>query len=319
MTKKIAFEEACSTPSTRKYLEITLQVASTQQAKEGLAQQLEDPKQWLTAKEESGVDLFVMSQTSPGVQAEADAATAVKNAQAANNWLHDQINRYPDQLRGFAHLALQDVQAACDELTRCVKELGFLGAMINGNTNGHYLDDPSYMDFWQTANDLKVPVYVHPANPFKQPYVLKDHPEMQGAVWGWTTDNSSHFLRLVFSGLFDKLPDLTVILGHMGETLPYFLWRIDGRYEAGGNSCGLRQKPSYYFRNNLCITTTGVCQDSALQCAVAELGEDRVMFSVDYPYENAKESADWIEGTTVLDQARREKVCHQNAERVLKL
>lgn len=319
MTKKIALEEAFSAPSTKKYLEITLEVASTQQAKEEFAQKLEDPKQWLDAMAESGVDLFVMSQTSPGVQAETDAATAVKNAQDANNWLHEQINKYPDRLRGFAHLALQDVKAACDELRRCVKELGFLGAMINGNTNGHYLDDPGYMDFWQTAIDLKVPIYIHPANPYKQPYVLNDHPEMQGAVWGWTTDNSSHFLRLVFSGLFDKLPDLTVILGHMGETLPYFLWRIDGRYEALGNPCGLREKPSYYFRHNLCITTTGVCQDSSLQCAITEMGEDRVMFSVDYPYENAKEAADWIENTTALDQAQREKVCHQNAERVLKL
>ncbi|HEX6369256.1 MAG TPA: amidohydrolase family protein [Longimicrobium sp.] len=320
-TRKIALEEAITTPSTAAYLDITMKVAPTEQAAADLTRALEDSDQRIATMDEAGIDIFVLSQTSPGVQAEKDAGVAVKRAREANDYLQGLIREHPDRYRGFAHLAMQDVRAACDELKRCVEELGFLGAMVNGNTNGIYLDDECYQPFWQRAVELDVPVYIHPANPHIQPYVLNDYPVLQGAVWGWTTDNSSHFLRLLFSGLFDRFPELTVILGHMGETLPYFLWRIDSRYATSNNAAGLKKKnPSDYFRSNLIITTTGVCQDSSLQCAIAEMGIDRVLFSVDYPYEVTKEAAEWIETTPVLaDQAQRDKVCYKNAERVLRL
>lgn len=216
---------------------------------------------------------------------------------------------------------MQDAQAASDELKRCVEELGFVGAMINGQTNGVYLDDERYVPFWERVVQLGVPVYIHPADPYVQPYVLEGYSVMQRAVWGWSIDNSSHFLRLLFSGLFDRLPELTIILGHMGETLPYFARRIDSRYAAttAPDTPRLKKKPSDYFRSNLIITTTGLCQDSSLQCAIAEMGEDRVLFSVDYPYEDAKEAAEWIEGTPLTDDAQREKICYKNAERVLRL
>jgi len=151
-----------------------------------------------------------------------------------------------------------------------------------------------------------------------QPYVLEDYSLMQGALWGWTVDTSCHFLRLLFSGLFDRLPELTIILGHMGETLPFYLWRIDKRYAATNNAAGLKKKPSDYFRSNLVITTTGVCDGSALQCSIAEMGEDHVLFSVDYPYENAQQAAQWIEGTSLTEE-QREKICYKNAQRVLRL
>jgi 2,3-dihydroxybenzoate decarboxylase len=230
------------------------------------------------------------------------------------------VDQHPDRYRAFAHLAMQDVTAASDELRRCVNDLGFLGAMINGSTNGTYLDDPCYLPFWERVAELDVPVYIHPANPLVQPYVLNGYTIMQGSLWGWSLDNSSHFLRLLFSGLFDRYPSLTVILGHMGETLPYFAARIDSRYEVtnSADKPPLKKKPSDYFRSNLIITTTGVCQDSSLQCAIAEMGEDRVLFSVDYPYENATEAAQWIDSTPLSDE-QREKICHGNAERVLRL
>lgn len=322
MTKKIALEEAITTPPTKDYLGITLKVAPSQQAADTLAQLLEDSDQRIAAMEEAGIDLFVLSQTSPGVQAEKDARVAVERAHEANDYTQALIKQHPDKYRAFAHLAMQDVRAAADELKRCVEELGFLGAMINGNTNGVYLDDACYQPFWERVVELGVPVYIHPADPHMQPWVLKDYTVLQGTICGWTTDNSSHFLRLLFSGLFDRFPDLTIILGHMGETLPYVLWRIDSRYAASPDPDRppLKKKPSEYFRSNLIITTTGVCQDSSLQCAITEMGDDRVLFSVDYPFENAKEAADWIEGSPVLsDQAQRDKVCYQNAERVLKL
>src|SRR5581483_3698002 len=145
-------------------------------------------------------------------------------------YLFAQIELQPSRYKGFAHLAMQDPAAAARELERCVRNYGFLGALINGNTNGIYLDDARYYPFWEKAIDLGVPVYIHPADPAVQPAVLDGYPEMQGAVWGWSTDNSSHFLRLLFSGIFDRYPELTIVLGHMGETLPYFIWRIDSRY-----------------------------------------------------------------------------------------
>lgn len=321
MTMKIALEEAFTAPSTKAYLDITVKVVPTEEAKTGLIQKLEDFDQRIAAMDDAGIDIFVLSQTSPGVQAEKDASVAVQRAREANDYLYRQIQKHPDRYRGFAHLAMQDVQAAGDELKRCVEELGFLGAMINGNTNGVYLDDDCYQPFWERVVQLDVPIYIHPADPHIQPYVLKGYTVMQGAVWGWSTDNSSHFLRLLFSGLFDRFPELTIILGHMGETLPYFAWRIDGRYAAAGDPDRppLKKKPSDYFRSNLIITTTGLCQDSALQCALAEMGDDRVLFSVDYPYEDAKQAAEWIEGTPLTDEAQREKLCYKNAERVLRL
>jgi 2,3-dihydroxybenzoate decarboxylase len=319
--KKIALEEAFTAPGLEKYLERTFELVTDRKpraALQGLLEDLSDRR--IAAMDEAGIDLFVLSQTSPGVQVESDAATAVRLARSANDFLHSQIELHPTRYRGFAHLAMQDVSAAADELERCVRDLGFLGALINGNTNGVYLDDERYFPFWERALDLGVPIYIHPADPFVQPHVLDGYPEMQGAVWGWSTDNSSHFLRLLFGGVFDRYPQLTIVLGHMGETLPYFAWRIDGRYALTEQGQGhkLAKKPSEYFRSNLIVTTTGVCQDSALLCALAELGDDRVVFSVDYPYEETKEAADWIDRAPIgTDQ--REKICYRNAQRVLHL
>jgi 2,3-dihydroxybenzoate decarboxylase len=317
--KKIALEEAITTPATTPYLKDTLKMVAPKD-KPGLIRLFEDSDQRIAAMDKAGIDIFVLSQTSPGVQVEKDPSLAVQRAREANDYLQEQIKQHPDRYRGFAHLAMQDVQAACDELKRCVEELGFLGALINGNTNGVYLDDDRYLPFWERVVQLDVPIYIHPADPYVQPQVLEGYSVMQGAVWGWSTDNSTHFLRLLFNGLFDRLPELTIILGHMGETLPYFAWRIDSRYAVinDPNRPRLKKQPSDYFRSNLIITTTGVCQDSALQCAIAEMGEDRVLFSVDYPYEETQEAADWIERTPLTD-AQREKICYKNAGRVLRL
>jgi 2,3-dihydroxybenzoate decarboxylase len=318
-TRKIALEEAMTAPSTSPYLTDTLKLVGPKD-RPAFTRLLEDSEQRIATMDAAGVDIFVLSQTSPGVQVENDPGVALQRARAANDYMQEQIKQHPDRYRGFAHLAMQDVRAACDELKRCVEELGFLGALINGNTNGVYLDDERYLPFWERAVQLDVPVYLHPADPYVQPSVLEGYTVMQGAVWGWSTDNSSHFLRLLFSGLFDRLPELTIILGHMGETLPFFAWRIDTRYAAiqDQNRIRLEKKPSDYFRSNLIITTTGVCQDSALQCAIAEVGEDRVLFSVDYPYEVTQDAAEWIERTPLSD-GQRQKICYQNAERVLRL
>lgn len=317
--KKIALEEALTAPGLEKYLERTLALVPAAEQRAALTDALTDrANRRIAAMDEAGIDIFVLSHTSPGVQIEAEAATAIRLARSANEYLQSQVALHPDRYRAFAHLAMQDVGEACNELNRCVTEFGFLGALINGNTNGVYLDDTRYYPFWECVLELGVPVYVHPADPYVQPNVLDGYRDMQGAVWGWSTDNSSHFLRLVLSGLFDRYPALTFILGHMGETLPYFAWRISKRIADTATAKRIAKKPSEYFRSNLLVTTAGCCQDSALLCAIAEMGEDRVLFSVDYPYENATEAAEWIDRAPVTD-AQREKICHLNAERALKL
>jgi 2,3-dihydroxybenzoate decarboxylase len=251
-TRKIALEEAFSAPSTAPYLESTLTPVDPKD-RPGLVKLLEDFDQRIITMDEAGIDLFVLSNTSPGVQAEKDPSVAVQRAREANDYLQSRIKIHPNRYRGFAHLAMQDVSAACDELKRCVEELGFLGALINGNTNGVYLDDERFLPFWERAVELNVPVYIHPHDPYVQPYVIEGYSLMQGALWGWNVDTSCHFLRLLFSGLFDRVPELTIILGHMGETLPFYLWRIDTRYAATNNSANLKKKPSEYFRSNLVI------------------------------------------------------------------
>jgi 2,3-dihydroxybenzoate decarboxylase len=316
--RKIALEEALTAPGLEKYLDRTLELVQNEQQRSTLVDLLEDrSNRRLATMDDAGVDIFVLSHTSPGVQVEPEAATAVKLARRANDYIAAQVRAHPDRYRGFAHLPMQDAGSAATELERCVRDLGFVGGLINGNTNGVYLDDRRYDAFWEAVVGLDVPVYIHPSDPYVQPNVFDGYPAMQGAVWGWHTDNSSHFLRLVLSGLFDRYPALTIVLGHMGELLPYFAWRIDKRLEGVGGQ-GLKRKPSEYFRTNLLITTSGCCQDSSLLCALAELGDDRVLFSVDYPYENAKESSAWIDAAPITAE-QRAKICHGNAERALKI
>ena len=273
----------------------------------------------LEAMDEAGIELAVLSVTTPGVQAEPDAAIAVRRAREANDFLAREIQKHPTRYAGFAHLPLQDAKAAADELARCVEELGFKGAMINGHTNGHYLDEAIYIPFWERAEELGAPIYLHPRDPHDAPHNYQGCPELLGATWSWTVETATHALRLVFGGVFERFPKATVILGHMGETLPYLLWRLDSRSRVQrkpGQDPG--RLPSEIIRKNIAITTTGVCSHPSLLCALSALGEDSVMFSVDYPYEDCGVAAEFIE-TAPIGEAARAKVCHGNAERLLRL
>lgn len=273
----------------------------------------------LEAMDRAGIALAVLSVTTPGVQAEKDTATATRLAREANDCLAAEVARQPARYAGFAHLALQDPAGAADELERCVRQLGFKGALINGQTNGTYLDADSCLPFWERVSALDVPVYLHPGQMADAPAMFAGRPELDGAVWAWTADTASHALRLVFGGTFARFPNLTIILGHMGETLPYLLWRLDSRWACTlGRELAPQEKPSAIFRRHFAITTSGVCDHAALAEALAAMGEDAVMFSVDYPYEDTQVAADFIE-TAPLDEAVRAKVCHANAERILKL
>jgi 2,3-dihydroxybenzoate decarboxylase len=243
---------------------------------------------------------------------------AIRKAKEANDILAKAIERHPTRYAGFAHLPLQDPAAAANELERTVREMGFKGALINGHTNGEYLDEEKFWPVWERAESLGVPIYLHPANSPDVPQVLKGYPELLGAMWGWQTETSSHVMRIIFGGVFDRFPKTTLILGHMGEGLAFWLWRLDSRHVIMHHNRPIKKLPSQYIRDNIVITTSGVASYPPLLCSMLALGSDRILFSVDYPYESTKEAVEFIEGAP-LSESDREKICHLNAERVLHL
>lgn len=273
----------------------------------------------LSAMNDNNVEHAVLSLAGPGVQVEPSTKTAVKMASSCNDFLAEQIATEPNRYSGFAHLALQDPQSAADELERAVTSLGFKGALINGQTNGAYLDDDRYSVLWERASDLDVPLYIHPNNPPDVPYMYQNHPELWGPVWSWTVETGNHALRIIFAGVFDRFPNAKLILGHMGETLPFQLWRFDSRWEISNRGqMQLEHSPSTYFKRNFWCTTAGVCSDEPLRCAIDAIGLDRVMFSIDYPFENPNDAGTWIDKAPLTD-TEREYVCRTNAKQLLRI
>ncbi len=266
----------------------------------------------------AGIDFTILSQTGPGVQGETDRAAALGRARENNDFLAAQVARHPTRFAGFAALPMHDPVTAADELERAVKQLGFKGSLVNGHTQGVYYDAPEYDAFWERMQALDVPMYLHPTDAFVAPHVYAGHPEISGAAWGWGVETASHALRLVFGGVFDRFPRLKLILGHMGEGLPFQRWRFDSRFAVYSHGIKLAKKPSEYIGSNIVITTSGVCSPAALNGAIAEMGAEAVLFSVDYPYESTAIAADFIEQAP-MDEATRSLVCHGNAERILKL
>lgn len=316
---KIALEEHFMAPGFIEYFNLTSVNISPELFGKALGALQDFGEARLAAMDRIGVEKAVLSLSGPGVQAERNTARAIRRAQECNDFLAEQITQRPDRYAGFAHLAMQDPNAAADELERSVRELGLSGAMINGQTHGAYLDDDRFSVFWERAADFGAPVYIHPYNPPDLPYMYHGHPELFGPVWSWTVETGNHALRILFSGLFDRYPAAQLILGHMGETLPYQLWRFDSRWEISNRGdMRLEHKPSEYFRRNIHVTTAGVCSDEPLRCAIDAMGADRVMFSVDYPFERPEEAGDWIDNAPLSPEERR-LVCEQNAKTLLGL
>jgi gamma-resorcylate decarboxylase len=266
------------------------------------------------------IERMVLSIRAPGAQGISDPADAARSAREINDYVAGVISRHPARFAGFASVALNDVDAGVAELIRCVRDLGFVGAMINGYTNAPdgtamYCDDPSVLPFWEAAEDLGVPVYLHPRRPHpSQMAFYGDYRELRDApsTWAFSADTALHALRLILSGLFDRLPGTRVILGHMGETLPFALWRFDHRM---GLECPRRLSGTVtdYFLANFLITTSGVQDDLVLDFVVKKLGVERVLFSIDYPFEDPGGAIEWLRSTSAVDDRQRQRIIRQNA------
>jgi predicted TIM-barrel fold metal-dependent hydrolase len=268
----------------------------------------------------AGIDFQIMSLFDPGVQEEEDVATAIDLARGANDELAESVRSNPGRFGGFATLATQDPDAAADELERAVTDLGLVGALINGHCQGRYLDDPAYEALFERAEALAAPIYLHPTTPHPavmeawfKPYVAEG---LHLASWGFAAEAGTHVLRLIYSGLFDKFPGLQMIIGHLGEMLPFAAYRIDRYYGLGGDSTrSLRCLPSEYLLTNFHVTTSGNFCPPAFACTLEVMGADRVMFSVDYPMDDNADGANFLSSFPMEDGDRR-KVASENAIRL---
>jgi predicted TIM-barrel fold metal-dependent hydrolase len=274
----------------------------------------------LKEMDEAGIDFQVLSHANPSVH-KLDPETSVTLARRANDRLAETVNARPNRFAAFAALPTPDPKAAADELERTVTRLGFKGAMIHGLTGDVFHDNKRFWPIYERAAALDVPIYIHPGVPhpavieaYYKDYVER-YPSLLRAAWGFTVETATTGVRFVLSGVFDAYPGLKIILGHLGEGLPFYLWRIsmglarDGR---GGKS----------FRDVFCehfyITTSGFFSDPALLCCMMEMGIDRILFSVDYPFVDNMPGAKWTE-TLPLSAEDKEKLLNGNAKRLLRL
>jgi predicted TIM-barrel fold metal-dependent hydrolase len=284
-------------------------------------------EQRIAFMDEHGIEMMIVSLNAPAIQAIPDTAKARDLARRANDALAEQVAKRPDRFAAFAALPLQDPDLAIRELERCVRELGFCGVLANGfsqvgdaNT-ARYYDLPQYWPFWEAVERLDVPFYLHPRNPLAAwSQIYEGHAWLLGPTWAFGVETATHALRLMGSGLFDKYPRLQIILGHMGEGLPYSMWRIDNRngWSKSPHHCPAKKKMGEYFAENFHLTTAGNFRTQTLIDAMLEIGADRILFSTDYPFESVGDAAQWFDGIGI-SEADRAKIGRTNAIRLFRL
>lgn len=287
-----------------------------------LVEQLCDvDKRRISDMDEAGIDMQVLSLTSPGAEM-LKGSDAVKIAKDSNDFIADAIKKNPKRFAGFAALPTYDPKKAVAEFDRAIKELGFKGAMINGHVNGRYLDDKFFWPIFEKAVELKVPIYIHPTQPPKkvlETYYGGFNPGISymfaNAGWGWHIETAVHVLRLVLGGVFDKYPDLQIIIGHLGEALPFMINRVDNM---SPEMTKLKHPVSYYLKNNINYTFSGFNFMPTFVDLLSQVGVDRIMFSADYPYALMSEARAFLDKIPVSSEDR-EKIAHGNAERLLKM
>ena len=301
---KISLEDHYQTQDT---LEFAAKYATgSKEAWQKLSSNLLDlTKQRVEQMDQTGVELAILS-LAPGCENIYDKKRSVQVARRTNDVVAAAVAKNPDRFRAFAALPLQDPDEAIKELHRCIKELGFVGALICGfsqigeEDTSYYLDIPMYRQFWAEVEKLDVPVYLHPREPLhsqQRPY--EGHPWLLGSAWAFGVETSTHALRLISSGLFDEYPGLKIILGHLGESLPFSIWRFEHRNVVEPRGLNLKKKASLYFYENFHVTTSGNFRTQALINTILEMGADRILYSTDYPYETMVECEEWFRSVDI--------------------
>ena len=281
----------------------------------------------LREMDEHGVEMMILSLNAPAIQAIPDVARADAIARKANDYLAEQVRKRPERFQGLAALPMQDPELATNELRRCVQDLGLKGALVNGfsqindKDSAAYYDLAHYWPFWEAVESLDVPFYLHPRNPLaSQTRIYDGHSWLLGPSWAFGQETAVHALRLMGSGLFDEYPRLKIILGHLGENLPYSVWRVDNcnGWVEGRHNYPAQKKIADYFYANFYLTTSGNFHTQTLIAAMMELGADKILFSIDWPFENVSHAADWFDRVPI-SEADRLKIGRTNALKLFKL
>jgi 5-carboxyvanillate decarboxylase len=270
--------------------------------------------------DESGIAKQIVSLTAPGVQI-FDAATATGLAASCNDQLAEAVHRHPGRFAGLAAIAPQDPAAAAKELERGVRVLGLKGAIVNSHTQGEYLDDRKFWEIFEAAEALGVPIYLHPTTPPRAMIAPFAESGLAGAIYGFAVETGLHMLRIITSGVFDSFPALQIVVGHLGEALPFWMFRIDfmhqamvanGRHPRIGK---LARKPSEYLKQNFYITTSGMAWEPAILFVQSVVGADRVLYAQDYPYQYVPEEVKVTDNLPISEDDKH-KLYHENAETV---
>ena len=278
----------------------------------------------IQAMDESGIDKAVLALTSPGVQTLFDVEDAKRIARNSNDQLKAACERYPDRFHGMIAVAPQDPEWSAKELRRGKEELGFHGVQINSHTHGHYLDEAQFDPILRACADLDLPLYVHPQGPPDAMIGDMVGAGLDGAVFGFAVETSYHAMRLLTTGVFDRYPGLQLILGHGCEGLPFWLYRLDYMHKAGLRSQryprlkALEHDLFHYMRNNVLATNSGLPFAPSVKLMIEVMGEDRVMYAMDYPYQYVPDEVRWMDDLDIGD-AQKKKFFQSNAERWFKL
>ncbi len=318
MKRKIALEEHFATPDT---LEDSARFVPADHWNELKRRLLDIQDRRLREMDAHGIEIMILSLNAPTIQAIPDVVRANEIAQRCNDYLAEEVAKRPDRFQAFAALPMQDPDLAIIELERTVKHLGFRGALVNGFSQTDdsdtllYYDLERYRPFWAAIERLEVPFYLHPRNPLPTDSRIYDgHEWLLGPTWAFGQETAVHALRLMGCGLFDQHPRLRIILGHMGEGLPYSLWRIDHR-NAWVNArprYKAKRKIAEYFCEHFYLTTSGNFRSQTLIDAILEIGTDRILFSTDWPFENVDHAATWFDSAPISERDR-EKIGRLNS------
>ncbi len=321
--RRIATEEAWSIPE---HIDSLVRIGQTSwdnldarswrqvTAASPLARHLVDVEERARVMERLDVDMHVLSLTSPGVQM-LERKRAVAMAALANDRMAEIVHAQPARFAGLASFAPQDPAAAAKEMDRCITKLKLNGFIVNSHTNNEYLDLPKYWEIFQAAEALNAAIYIHPRCPADTMAIPYSDYDMRAAIWGFQAEVGVHAMRLMLSGIFDRFPKLTIVLGHMGENVPFHLWRTDHWFERRRAVYASKLRPSELFKRNIMITTSGVEHGPALRYAIEVLGADRIMWAIDYPYEEMAPAVAFMNNVEISEEDKA-RIFHSNAERV---